>query len=534
MTDLHTDLFIPIRGAPYKHDYIDIFKTIANSAGRVKAVPTYRDLCKNDLFFLLYFGLERRDVNDVPRGVDKTFLIRVIREVEDDHDDTLDLWAREHYKSTIITYGLPVQELIENPEERISIFSHTRPIAKGFLRQIKLSLESNAPVKKWFQDVFYSKPKSQAPKWSEDDGLIVKRKSHPKESSIEAWGLVDGQPTSKHFTIRIYDDIVVKEGVTTPEMIQKTQDAYELSHSLGTDGGTMRLAGTHYHFADLYTILKKKYPEKTRIKPATDNKKATGRPVFLSEQRLKKLLSDQGPYIFACQQLLNPVGAGDQKFQSKWLKHYDTIPDNLNVYLLCDPANEKNKKSDWTVMAAIGIDAFENYLLLDLLRDKLDLGQRWKALRDMYLRLHRMGYTPLNTGYEKYGKDSDIFYLEQQQETEGIYFDITELGGRTGKWDRIYRLIPSFTNRRFLLPRRLFYTPNYKGTDNQTKELDMIKVFIDEEYTTAPFCSHDDMLDCISRIYDEDMGVTAPITNTGNLEPDSGRDVAAAGGWMGR
>lgn len=527
--------FIPIEGAPYKHDYLDIFRTIANSAGRVKEIPTFRELCKKDLFFVLYFGLDRADINQVPKGTDKHFLIRAIREVEEDHDGTLDLWAREHYKSTIITYGLPIQELIIDPEERIAIFSHTRPISKGFLRQIKLTLESSVPVKKWFPDIFYAKPKTQAPKWSEDDGLIVKRKTNPKESSIEAWGLVDGQPTSKHFTKRVYDDVVVKEGVTTPEMIKKTQEAYELSHSLGTDGGSHRLAGTHYHFADMYIIIKKKYPEKTRIKPATDDGTATGQAVFLSSERLAQLLTEQGPYIFACQQLLNPVGAGDQKFLGKWLKYYDIIPDVLNVYLLCDSANEQKKKSDWTVIAAIGLDQFKNFLLLDLLRDKLDIDQRWKALRNMYIKLHEMGHTPLKVGYEKYGKDSDIYTLERKQEEEGIYFDIEALGGKSGKWDRIFNMVSIFKNGKFRLPRRLFYTPKYKDFDGQTKELDMVQVFIEEEYLPAPFCVHDDIFDCISRIIDVDFEATAPVVNTGSLEPDSSHASAghSGGDWMG-
>ena len=135
--------FEPIPGANYKHDYVEIFRAI--DAGQIKAVPTYRKLCKTDLFFLLYFGLGREDVN-------QPFVVGCIREVEDRHDDTLDLWAREHYKSTIITYGLPFQELINDPENRICIFSHTRPIAKGFLRQIKQTLEGHVPVKKWFPD----------------------------------------------------------------------------------------------------------------------------------------------------------------------------------------------------------------------------------------------------------------------------------------------------------------------------------------------------------------------------------------------
>jgi hypothetical protein len=528
--------FIPIPGAPYKYDYLDIFKSIANSAGRVKEIPTYRDLCKNDLFFLLFFGLGREDVNAEPKGIDKSFLIQAIREVEEDHEDTMDLWAREHYKSSIITYGLPIQELIKDPEERIAIFSHTRPISKGFLRQIKLTLEDAIPIKKWFPDVFYTKPKSMAPKWSEDDGLYVKRKTHPKEASIEAWGIVDGQPTSKHFSIRIYDDLVTQESVTTPEMIKKVADAYELSQSLGTDGGTKRLVGTHYHFSDLYTVLKKKSGYKVRIKPATDDGTPTGQPVFLSQKRLDELLIEQGPYIFSCQQLLNPIAAGDQKFEPAWLKYYDVLPDTLNVYILCDPANAQKKKSDYTTIKALGVDQYDNRFLLKMVRDKLDLDQRWKALRDMYLSLHKDGYSVNAVGYEKYGKDSDIFYFNKMQEKEAVYFSITELGGRTAKWDRIQRLVPSFKNGKIFLPRRYYYTPVYCNDPGMMgKPVDLVKVFIDEEYTVAPFCVHDDMLDCISRIEDEKLGVTAPMVSESYMVPGGGPmpgASAGASGWM--
>ena len=216
--------FQPIPGIDYKHDYVEIFHYIAT--GKIKARPTYRALCRNDLFFLLYFGLGRVDIHPQPteeRPDAARFLVKCIRHVEEDHTDTLDLWAREHYKSTFFTFGLPIQEIINNPEERICLFSHTRPISKGFLRRIKQTLESRPMAKRWFPDIFWADPKKQAPKWSEDDGLIVKRKSIASEATWEAWGLVDGQPTSKHFTIRVYDDIVTKDSVTTPQQIKKAR-----------------------------------------------------------------------------------------------------------------------------------------------------------------------------------------------------------------------------------------------------------------------------------------------------------------------
>ena len=167
----------------------------------------YRNLARTDLFFLLRYTLKRTDL-------DHDWLFDRCREVEQQPDGHLDLWAREHYKSTIITFGLTIQNILqshgENPlpewdgrEPTFGLFSHTRPIAKGFLRQIKQEFEANEHLKHFFPDILYENPKKDAPKWSEDDGIILKRQGNPKESTVEAWGLVDGQPTGKHFDVLV-------------------------------------------------------------------------------------------------------------------------------------------------------------------------------------------------------------------------------------------------------------------------------------------------------------------------------------------
>src|SRR3990167_10623836 len=146
-----------------------------------------RLLCQADLYYLLVRACRRVDMLH-------QFAFERTREVEADPDGYLDLWAREHYKSTIITFGKTIQDILCDPEITFGIFSHTRPIAKAFLRQIMRELEGNKALHAAFPDVLWGEDVRQAPKWSEDDGIIVRRKSNPNEATIEAWGLVDGQP----------------------------------------------------------------------------------------------------------------------------------------------------------------------------------------------------------------------------------------------------------------------------------------------------------------------------------------------------
>ena len=235
------------------------------------------------------------------------------------------MWAREHYKSTIITFGKSIQDILADPDNTtIGIFSHTRPIAKAFMEQIKRELESNSFFIDLFPDVLYVNPKSESPKWSLDSGLIVKRKTNPKEATVEAHGLVDGQPTSKHFSILVYDDVVTRESVTTPEQIKKVTAAWELSLNLGAIGGCKRYIGTRYHMNDTYKTMMDRGSVIPRIYPATDNGKLEGNAVFMDDQVLKEKRRDMGPYTFGTQMLQDPIADKSMGFREEWLKYYES------------------------------------------------------------------------------------------------------------------------------------------------------------------------------------------------------------------
>jgi phage terminase large subunit-like protein len=443
-----------------------------------------RGWCQTDLFFLLVHGLKRTDA-------DKEWCFQRCREVQANPDGYLDLWSREHYKSTIITFAKTIQDILNDPEITVGIFSHTRPIAKGFMRQIKREFEANRMLQELFPDVLWTNPQSEAPKWSEDEGLIVKRKGNPKEGTLEAWGLVDGQPTSKHYKLMVYDDVVTRESVTTPDMIAKVTEAWELSRNLSSEGGQTRYIGTRYHFNDTYkTIMDRGV--KARIYPATVDGQIEGEPVLLSRERLAEKRREMGPYTFACQMMQNPKADETQGFKDAWLRHYDsTDRQGMNVCILADAASEKKKTSDYTSMWVIGFNSDNNIYALDFIRDRLNLKQRADAL----FSLHRK-WKPGEVGYEKYGMMADVEFMYAEMERRNYRFAITELGGSMPKNDRIRRLAPYFEQGRVWLPRIHFKT-NYEGAAR-----DLVSAFIEEEYKPFPVGLHDDMLDALSRMFD--------------------------------
>lgn len=516
--------------------YVEAFDQDARETNH----QTLRWLARNDRYFLLTVVLHRADAR-------RDWLYDRCREVEADPNDHIDLWAREHYKSTIITFAGIIQEILKDPEVTVGIFAHNRPAAKAFLRQIKEEFENNDFLITLFPDICYPDPRKQAPKWSVDDGIIVKRKGNPKESTVEAWGLVDGMPTGKHFKKLVYDDVVTEKSVTGPDMIKKTTEMFELSDNLGSDGGTVWMIGTRYHFADTYGVILGRGLFKERRHAATDNGDFDGKPIFFSQEYWNRKVSTQSRPILAAQHLLNPLAGSEATFDVRWLKFYNVRPRRLMVYILVDPSKGSNATSDNTAIAVIGIDTGGNKYLLDGWRHQMGLARRWQIVRDQWRRWTQMtGIDGVFIGYERYGMQTDLEYFEERMEHEKISFPITEVSwpreGPKSKISRIERCEPDFRMQRFLLPHVIniddegnvtkfdpsitkearearernepwrIARPLYKKDEND-QLYDLMSGFL-EEYMFFPFAPRDDFLDAISRVYDMDpvKPVGVPVT----------------------
>ncbi len=501
-------------------------------------------LAKNDLFFMLWH-LCGRD------HLEHQWLLERCKEVQAAPNGYLDLWSREHCKSSLITFGKTIQDILIDPEVTFGIFSHTRPIAKSFLRQIMRELENNQRLKQLFPDILYENPRKQSPKWSEDEGLLVKRKGNPAECTVEAWGLVDGMPTGRHFKVRVYDDVVTMASVTSKEQIDKTTEAWEMSDNLGVMGGASRMIGTRYAVWDSYSTILERGAAIPRIYPATDNGRMDGAPVLFTQTEWERRLKTQSRQSVASQLLQNPLADEDATFKVEWLKPFEVMPAVMNVAIMCDPSKGVSENSDNTAMAVIGVDMQGNKYLLDGYCHRMKLNERWERLRDLYEKWERLiaPHGRVEVGYERYGMQTDDEYFTERMKYEKCLFSITELGwtkegtkGEQGKRQRVERLEPDFRNGRFYLPLNVWregkaytwrivdgklvwsefvdFTKTQKSAidagygmrvmksirkyNEEKRVYDLTAKFI-EEYSTFPFGRWKDLIDASSRLYDMDI-----------------------------
>ena len=179
-------------------------------------------------------------------------------------------------------------------------------------------------------------------------------------------------------------------------------------------------------------------------------------------------------------------------FKREWLKYYTRMPklENMNIYMVADPASSQSKRSDYTCYWVIGYNEDKNYYILDGYHDKATMRDRV----DVLFELHRK-WKPINVAYERYGMMEDINYIKDKQAEEGYSFKITEVAGSFSKESRIKRLQADFENGRIILPEKL------NKVNWEYKKVDLVKEFVDE-YNAFPVSTHDDMLDSLSRIKD--------------------------------
>ena len=502
-----------------------------------------RTLILNDIYYLGLFILNIDKMYSETVGdtiVFHPWIFNRCREVQEDPDFHIDIWAREHFKSTIITLLKTVQDILRDPEIAICIFSYNQKIASKFVSQIKNALE-NKRLRQLFPDIIPEDTGSGKYTYIDDEGsrrsqkfswssvaLTVKRKTGRKEPTVSGYGLVTGQPTGMHFDMLIYDDVVTPDSVRTSEQNRYTTEQFTMSLNTGSgENVRVRIIGTRYSLYDTYFhIMNPKYASEgvmggskysLRCYPC---RTMSGDPVLYTSEYLETKRSVMVSFVYDSQMMCDPQFSSDIGFNEDWIAercNADEIyadRDSYNFYIIVDPANTKNNKSDFTAMAVVAVNGDGRYYIPDIVRDKMSLSERISSLMSLVNRWTTSNGRP-EVFYEQSGLSSDMEVIRGMMEAKRYWFTIHSMGTkprvtldpRAGsgagsmKVNRILALEPLFRGYRIVLADSCVKV-NWNG-----REEDMMASFVMDEYMKFPISNdHDDMLDALSRIADAETG----------------------------
>jgi hypothetical protein len=161
--------------------------------------------------------------------------------------EKLILVPRGHLKTSIVTVGYVIQQIVTNPNIRVLIMNGVWDFSRIVLSQIQGYMTDKSILPAIFGP--FNTPDSL---WTRERITIAQRtKGTAKEPTITTAGL-ETSLTGMHFDLILLDDLVNPENVTTKEQKEKVLARYRDCKNLLDPGGKMVVVGTRYATDDLY------------------------------------------------------------------------------------------------------------------------------------------------------------------------------------------------------------------------------------------------------------------------------------------
>lgn len=468
---------------------------------------------ENDLEFFINLVHPQRQLG----GIHKELLAWWTRKDQKHHQ--LCLLPRDHGKSAMVAYRV-VWEITKNPAVRVLYISSTAGLAEKQLGFMKDILTSKIYRRYWPEMI--NEDEGKRKKWTNSEISV----DHPKRSeeiirdpTIFTAGLTTGI-TGLHFDIAVLDDVVVKENAYTEDGRDKVKQQYSLLASIEGAYAHEWAVGTRYHPQDLYNDLLDTmvdtYNDDMELvgeeslyevfeRQVEDVGDGTGEFLWPRQRRsdgvefgfnAQILATKRAKYLdktqFRAQYYNDPNDTESAPIKREFFQYYDksllqysggTTYFNgrrLNVFAAVDFAFSIKKLADFTAIVVIGVDANNNYYILDIERFKTD------SIREYYskiLMLHKKwNFRRLKA--EATAAQAIIIkdLKENYIRPNGLNLVIEDEKPQTNKEDRIHAaLSPRYENRQMW---------HYQGGNCEILESELV--------LQNP--SHDDVKDCLASV----------------------------------
>lgn len=421
----------------------------------------------------------------------------------------LNMIPRGHLKTTVITFAHTIQWILNFPDIRILLSTHTDGMGKGFINEIRKHFTNSEDFRLLFPEhVPHGKAANE---FGNQEGFdTCSRRVWRREKTVE-FCTVGSSIAGKHFDVIKHDDIVDKENVRTPDQIQVVKDHLGMTGPLletfahptrGNMKGWVDLTGTFYDHSDINVCIYESELEKPvekriwslNVQSAAPN---WPDPPYLWPDRvgykaLKEIEDDpaQGPAVLASQYLLDPTPKGsgliDDESQIVWtpravLKElYARMTLNVTIDLAGMDVNAKRTAdNDFTVLNLNGCGTDGHVYIYELLHAKPTPHQVIEHMFDLYQRHPRI---------QSFKVPKDHFtrvllpFLKAEEIKRNVFLPIMEvpIDNQTSKKQKIKGLQPWFQ----------------RGMIHFADDLPC-KQWIRWEIMKFPKYAHDDILDTV-------------------------------------
>lgn len=379
---------------------------------------------------------------------------KFIQQVAMTDKEGLILEPRGSFKTTQITQGFVVWLLAcVDVNLRILLDSAVLQNSIDNLRVIKAHFEQNQKLRYLFGDMVGSY-------WVTEE-LTVKTRTRTdlKEPSVRC-ASVERVQVGPHYDVIVCDDLVDKLNSKTHDGRQSLIEHFKLLYSLLEPGGVIVVAGTRWHYDDLYGFIHDNMPKfARRIKSAILPDGSLYFPERLTKKFLDGQLATQGKSIFSAQYQNDPAPEDeDSQFQRTWFRKYDSIPRNHNTFVAIDPGGEKKGSDEWVIIAA-HVDDQNNKYFDRLRKGNWKMKECWEILFSEFID----PLNPLCVGLETTGAQKFLYEaLMDEMKRRNKFFMVQSLAHAGDSKDyRIKRLQPQYQ------ARAIFHSPEMGPLEDQ-------------------------------------------------------------------
>ncbi|MEW5804317.1 MAG: phage terminase large subunit [bacterium] len=344
---------------------------------------------------------------------------------------------REHAKSTLISFGVPLRDICLELRHFIIMISDTEDLAESFLMFIKLEIEENARIQQDFGDL-------RGYPWSDKDfttrnGIRMKARG--------AMGRVRGLRNRQYRPDRvIFDDFENDKTVKNPKLTRERIDWVR--------EGVIPALADGYYFTYVGTILAKKSvlnffltcedPKYTGkiydAEKGTDGGPGPLWPARWSMEKLAKRKAAIGSISYN-KEYRNRVLSEDRMFQEEWIKTYseaDLVYKSLRVYCWLDPSSESKASNDYKAIIILGADPEGIIYVLNAFIRRCSPDAMARATYDLYEEYH-----PLMIGAEENALGEFLYVpFELVAKERGYHLPLQGIKHSTNKETRVGRISP--------------------------------------------------------------------------------------------